>query len=187
MEKLANKDQYVARWEWAALRTSALSPYDQLSLHLPVYLSSSPGICTCESRVMFPHCVGTTTHTELSHRSHLHKCAHTHTHAETHRYINHAVSIGWERLSRPACFSVVSVIVLETCFPFCFALISISPSSFLSTFSSVHNISLAREYMKMLPKPVPAIVRYRSANWFSQWSATEQQFILKGWQIHMAD
>lgn len=155
MEKLANTDQYVVRWEWAAWRTSALSPYRRLAFHLPVYLSLSPGICTCESRVMFPHRVGMTTHTELSLRSHLHKrvCAHAH----AHRYINHAVSIGWQ--CRPPCFSVVSVIASETCFPFSFTSISVSsfPSSFHSTFSSPHNISLAREYMKLVP--VRAIVR----------------------------
>ncbi len=33
---------------------------------------------------------------------------HTHTDADAHRYISHAVSIGWERLSPPACLSSVS-------------------------------------------------------------------------------
>lgn len=37
-----------------------------------------------------------------------------------------------------------------------------------STYFAVYTISLAREYMQILPKLAPAIVRCISANWFSQ-------------------
>lgn len=50
------------------------------SVCLPVCLSVLVlGICTCEKRAVFPHCVGRTSHIELSHCTHLHKCTPTHT------------------------------------------------------------------------------------------------------------
>lgn len=161
------------------------------SLCLSAYLSVLiVGICTWKSRAVFPHCVGKTSHTELSDCTHLYKCTATHTQPHTYTSVlTDLAAVVWVH------FAALCVTFSETCFSFClpfhFPSISILPSISSSSSSPPQpprfiSFFPAREYMQIFPKLDTASflsLRCTSANCFCQWSVTKQQFLLTGRQI----